>query len=65
MRAEAAGRFDASPSAAAGATPIPADMEPATLTVVAQLMRPGDYDALLERYRAAATPQEEMRSLRR
>jgi ERAP1-like C-terminal domain len=27
------------------------------------MLRPGDYDALLERYRAAATPQEEMRSL--
>ena len=26
-------------------------------------LRPGDYDALLERYRAASTPQEEMRSL--
>ena len=33
------------------------------LTVVAQLVRPGDYDALLERYRSASTPQEEMRSL--
>jgi hypothetical protein len=31
--------------------------------VVAQLLRPGDYDALLARYREAATPQEEMRSL--
>ena len=26
-------------------------------------VRPGDYDALLERYRSASTPQEEMRSL--
>jgi hypothetical protein len=26
-------------------------------------VRPGDYDALLERYRSAATPQEELRSL--
>jgi len=26
-------------------------------------VRPGDYDALLERYRTASTPQEEMRSL--
>ena len=43
--------------------PIPPDIESATLAVVAQLVRPGDYDALLERYRNAATPQEEMRSL--
>ena len=43
--------------------PIPADVEAATLAVVAQLLRPGDYDALLARYRAAPTPQEEMRSL--
>jgi hypothetical protein len=26
-------------------------------------VRPGDYDALLERYRSASTPQEELRSL--
>ena len=51
------------PSAAAAAAPIPADVEAATLAVVAQLLRPGDYDALLQRYRTAATPQEEMRSL--
>jgi hypothetical protein len=38
-------------------------VEAATLAVVAQLLRPGDYDALLARYRAASTPQEEMRSL--
>ena len=31
--------------------------------MVAQLLRAGDYDALLERYQAAQTPQEEMRSL--
>ncbi len=31
--------------------------------MVAELDRPGDYEALLERYRNAATPQEEMRSL--
>ncbi len=30
---------------------------------MAQLLRPGDYDALVERYRSASTPQEEMRSL--
>ena len=44
-------------------TPIPPDIESATLAVVSQLLRPGDYDALLERYRSASTPQEEMRSL--
>jgi ERAP1-like C-terminal domain len=31
--------------------------------VVAQLLRAGDYDAMLARYRGAKTPQEEMRSL--
>jgi puromycin-sensitive aminopeptidase len=62
VRAEAARRFDASPIAG-GTEPIPADVEMVTLTVVAQLLRPGDYEAVLERYRRAATPQEEMRSL--
>ena len=47
--------------AVAGA--IPPDIESAILAVVAQLVRPGDYDALLARYRTASTPQEEMRSL--
>jgi puromycin-sensitive aminopeptidase len=63
VRAEAARRFDASPIGGGSGEPIPADVEAATLAVVARLLRPGDYDALLERYRAAATPQEEMRSL--
>jgi puromycin-sensitive aminopeptidase len=62
VRAEAARRFDASPMAG-GSTPIPPDIETATVTVVAQLLRPGDYDAVLARYRSASTPQEEMRSL--
>jgi puromycin-sensitive aminopeptidase len=62
VRAEAARRFDASPMAG-GSTPIPADIETATVAVVAQLLRPGDYDAVLARYRSASTPQEEMRSL--
>ena len=62
VRAEAARRFDASPFAG-GTEPIPADVALATLTVVAQLLRPGDYEAVLERYRNAATPQEELRSL--
>jgi len=63
VRAEAARRFDTSPIANGSGVPIPADIETAVLTVVAQLVRPGDYDALLERYRSASTPQEEMRSL--
>jgi hypothetical protein len=62
MRSEAARRFDASPIAG-GTSPIPADIEVAILAVVAHLLRPGDYDAVLARYRAATTPQEEMRSL--
>jgi puromycin-sensitive aminopeptidase len=63
VRAEAARRFDASPLGGGSGQPIPSDIETATIAVVAQLLRPGDYDALLERYRNAATPQEEMRSL--
>ena len=62
VRTEAARRFDASPLAG-GSEPIPADVEAATLAVVAQLNRPGDYDALLQRYRTASTPQVESRSL--
>jgi puromycin-sensitive aminopeptidase len=63
VRAEAARRFDASPIGGGSGEPIPPDIEAATLAVVAQLLRPGDYDAVLERYQAAQTPQEEMRSL--
>jgi hypothetical protein len=63
VRAEAARRFDASPIGGGSGDPIPPDIESATLAVVSQLLRPGDYDALLERYRNASTPQEEMRSL--
>jgi puromycin-sensitive aminopeptidase len=63
VRAEAARHFDAAPIFGGSGDPIPADIESATLAVVSQLLRPGDYDALLERYRTAATPQEEMRSL--
>ena len=63
VRAEAARRFDASPIGGGSGDPIPPDIESATLAVVSQVLRPGDYDALLERYRNAATPQEEMRSL--
>jgi puromycin-sensitive aminopeptidase len=63
VRNEAARRFDASPIGGGSGPAIPADIESAILAVVAQLVRPGDYDALLERYRSASTPQEEMRSL--
>ena len=63
VRAEAARRFDDSPIGGGAGVPIPPDVEAATLAVVAQLLRPGDYDALLDRYRSASTPQEEMRSL--
>ena len=63
VRAEASERFDRSPIAGGSGDPLPPDVESATLAVVAQRVRPGDDDALLERYRAAATPQEEMRSL--
>jgi puromycin-sensitive aminopeptidase len=60
---DAARRFDASPTRGGKGSPIPADVEVSTLTVVAQLLRAGDYDALLKRYRRASTPQEEMRTL--
>ena len=63
VRAEAARRFDASPIGGGTGDAIPPDIESAILAVVAQLVRPGDYDALLARYRTATTPQEEMRSL--
>jgi hypothetical protein len=63
IRAEAARRFDASPLSGGPGDPVPADIESALLSVVSQLVRPGDYDRLLERYRHATTPQEELRSL--
>ncbi len=63
VRAQAAARFDASALGGGTGDPIPADVESATLHVVAQLVRPGDYDKVLARYRTAATPQEEVRSL--
>jgi puromycin-sensitive aminopeptidase len=63
VRAEAARRFDASPIGGGTGGDIPADIEAATLAVVAHLLRPGDYESVLNRYRHAATPQEEMRAL--
>ena len=59
VRAEAARRFD---SARAG-DPIDPDIESAVLQSVAAQLRPGDYEAMLGRYRAPATPQEELRYL--
>ena len=63
VRDEAARRFDESPIGGGSGPAVPADIESAVLAVVADLARPGDYDLLLERYRRASTPQEEMRSL--
>jgi hypothetical protein len=63
VRAEAARRFGESPLGGGTGPGIPADVEAATLAVVAQLVRPDDYEKLLTRYRDAPTPQEEMRSL--
>jgi len=59
VRAEAARRFDA----ASAADPLDANIEAPVLHTVASLLRPGDYDTILERYRHPATPQEEMRYL--
>jgi puromycin-sensitive aminopeptidase len=63
VRAEAARRFDASPMGGGTGQPIDADVATATLAALAHLVRPGDYDALLESYRTARTPQEELRAL--
>jgi aminopeptidase N len=63
VRAEAARRFDQSSIGGGHGAAIPADVESATLAVVTQLLRSGDYESILERYRAAATPQEEIRAL--
>ncbi len=59
VRAEAARRFDASGSG----EPIAPDIEAAVLAAVAAQLRPGDYEAVLARYRAPATPQDELRYL--
>ena len=60
VRIQAARRFDA---AQAGGATIDADLESAVLSVVADLGRDGDYEAMLERYRNPATPQQETRYL--
>jgi puromycin-sensitive aminopeptidase len=59
VRAEAARRFDGT----AGGSRIDPDVEGAVLQAVAAQLRPGDYDAMLERYRHPANPQEELRYL--
>ncbi|MGA2123978.1 MAG: M1 family aminopeptidase [Acidimicrobiales bacterium] len=53
VRAEAVKRFEADE--------MDGDLARAILRVVAVQDRPGDYETFLERYRAAPTPQEEMR----
>jgi puromycin-sensitive aminopeptidase len=60
VREQAARRFDA---AQAGGAPLDANLESAVLTVVADQMRQGDYDAFYSRYQSATTPQEEQRYL--
>ena len=55
VRAEAVGRFESGP--------LEGDLAGTVLRIVASLNRPGDYETYLERYRGAATPQEEMRYL--
>jgi len=60
VRSEAARRFDAQMS---GGPPIDADIESAVLAVVADQVRPGDYETVLDRYRHPSTPQEERRYL--
>ena len=62
VRAEAARRFDASP-VGGGSAAIDPDVEDAVLAVVAAEGRPGDYEAILERYRHPTTPQDEIRHL--
>ncbi len=60
VRAEALRRFDAWRS---GLGTIDADIESAVLAVVADQSREGDFDAMLERYRHPADPQDERRHL--
>jgi puromycin-sensitive aminopeptidase len=56
IQAEAAKRFEAND--------INGDLANAILRVVASQDRPGDYETFYERYRTAASPQEEQRYLR-
>ena len=59
VRSEAARRFDAQKGGGA----IDADIETAVLDVVADQCRDGDYEAVLDRYRHPANPQDERRHL--
>jgi puromycin-sensitive aminopeptidase len=56
IRAEASRRFDAND--------VSGDLANAILRVVSSQDRPGDYETFLERYRGAASPQDEQRYLR-
>jgi puromycin-sensitive aminopeptidase len=60
VRTEALARFD---DAASGGRPLEPNLEAAVLEVVADQQRPGDYDAFYAAYRAAPTPQIELRYL--
>jgi puromycin-sensitive aminopeptidase len=60
VRAEAARRFDAWRN---GEKTVDADIASAVLAVVADQARAGDYDAVLDRYRHPANPQDERRHL--
>jgi hypothetical protein len=55
VRAEATRRYEAGT--------LDGDLAQSLLRVVASLDRPGDYEAFLEHYRSASTPQEQMRYL--
>jgi puromycin-sensitive aminopeptidase len=56
IRAEASKRFDANE--------LSGDLANAILRIVSSQNRPGDYETFLERYRGAASPQEEQRYMR-
>jgi puromycin-sensitive aminopeptidase len=60
VRAQAALRFDA---AQGGGAPLDAHLESAVLAVVADQMRPGDYETFYSSYKSAPTPQGEQRYL--
>ena len=56
IRAEALRRFDAND--------VSGDLANAILRIVSSQDRPGDYETFLERYRSAASPQDEQRYMR-
>jgi len=62
IRADARRRFDEA-NRKEGPVPINPDIEAAVLEVVAASALTADYEKMLARYRAAATPQEELRYL--